>query len=61
MVDLKTARENCGRSKADIARLFDVTETTVSRWERSGDPKLPLTQMPLFLAALQKQPLAKSQ
>lgn len=51
MVDLKTARESCGRSKADIARLFAVTETTVSRWERSGDPKLPLTQMPLFLAA----------
>jgi transcriptional regulator with XRE-family HTH domain len=49
-MDLKTARESCNRSESDVARVLDVTEATVKRWERSGDPKIPLSQVPLFLA-----------
>ncbi len=51
MIDLKSARESCDRSRADIARIFKVSEPTVARWEKTGDPKLSLSQMPLFLAA----------
>jgi transcriptional regulator with XRE-family HTH domain len=51
MINLKEARESCDRSKADIARLFDVTEATVARWEKTGEPKVTLSQFPLLLAA----------
>jgi transcriptional regulator with XRE-family HTH domain len=51
MISLREARESCDRTKADIARLFNVSEATVARWERTGEPKLTLSQMPLFLAA----------
>lgn len=49
-MDLKAARESCNRSEADVARVLGVSEATVKRWERNGDPKIPLSQMPLFLA-----------
>jgi transcriptional regulator with XRE-family HTH domain len=50
MLNLKYARESCGRSEADVARVLQVSEATVKRWEKGGDPKIPLSQFPLFLA-----------
>jgi len=49
-MDLKAARDSCGRTEADVARVLGVTEATVKRWERGGDPKISLSQIPLFLA-----------
>lgn len=31
---LRRAREELGLSQAELARLFEVTVTTISRWER---------------------------
>jgi hypothetical protein len=50
MINLKAARESCNRSEADVSRVLGVSEATVKRWESSGDPKISLSQMPLFLA-----------
>ena len=50
MVELKAARESCGRSESDVARVLGVSEATVKRWERTNDPKIPLSQMATFLA-----------
>ena len=50
MISLRRARESCERSEADVARVLGITEATVKRWERTNDPKVSLTQMPLFLA-----------
>jgi transcriptional regulator with XRE-family HTH domain len=49
-MDLKVSRESCGRTETDVARVLGVTEATVKRWEKSNDPKIPLSQFPLFLA-----------
>jgi transcriptional regulator with XRE-family HTH domain len=49
-MELKAARETCGRSIEDVARVLNVGVPTVRRWEKSNDPKIPLSQMPLFLA-----------
>jgi transcriptional regulator with XRE-family HTH domain len=49
-MDLRASRESCGRTETDVARVLGVTEATVKRWEKSNDPKIPLSQFPLFLA-----------
>jgi transcriptional regulator with XRE-family HTH domain len=49
-MDLTAYRESCDRTVADIARIMGVTEGTVRRWEKTGDPKISLSQMPIFLA-----------
>jgi len=49
-MNLKQSRENQGYSKADVARHLGVSEDTVKRWEKDGDPKIPLSKMALFCA-----------
>lgn len=39
--ELRSARQWLGLSQASFAKVLDVTDRTIRRWERDGVPTLP--------------------
>jgi transcriptional regulator with XRE-family HTH domain len=52
---IKKLREAAGLSQEDLARLVDVSVSTISRWERGlAEPTMTVYQMKAFCSAVNK-------
>ena len=52
---LTKLREAVGLSQEDLARLIDVSVSTISRWERGlAEPTMTVYQMKAFCSAVNK-------